>query len=124
MKPFAIQSQPGTPDGARRGTVLVVIVVVMAIMGLVVAGAVRPVRDEADLATLRVETTRAFYASESGAVIMMNAVLGNTPMPLAGASITLNGQIILFVQIPNAQGIAIVEGMSGDAVRRIQFTTQ
>lgn len=45
---------------SRRGSVIVVLVVVMAILGLAVAGAVRPVRDESDLATLRVETTRAF----------------------------------------------------------------
>jgi len=104
--------------------VLVVIVVVMAILGLVVAGAVRPVRDESDLATLRVETTRAFYASESGAIIMMNAVLGNAPMPVDGASVLLNGQQILFVQTPDVQGVAIVEGISGDAKRRIEFKTE
>lgn len=108
----------------RRGTVLVVIVVVMAILALVVAGAVRPVRDESDLATLRVETTRAFYASESGAIIMMNAALGKTPMPLAGDIVTIDGQSILFVQIPNEQGIAIIEGRSGDASRRIEFRTE
>ncbi len=108
----------------RRGTVLVVIVVVMAILGLVVAGSVRPVRDEADLATLRVETTRAFYASESGAVIMMNAVLGRTVMPSNGDTISHGGQQIVIVQIPDAQGIGIVEGRSGDARRRIEFATE
>jgi hypothetical protein len=117
-------SQNRSERRTHRGTVLVVIVVVMAILSLVVAGAVRPVRDESDLATLRVETTRAFYASESGAIIMMNAVLGNAPMPSAGDSITLNGQTILFVQIPDAQGVSIVEGISGDAIRRVEFTTQ
>ncbi|MGV6814489.1 MAG: hypothetical protein ACWA5W_05695 [Phycisphaerales bacterium] len=108
----------------RRGTVLVVIVVVMAILGLVVAGSVRPVRDEADLATMRIETTRAFYASESGAIIMMNAVLGKTTMPSAGDTIDLDGQQVLVVQIPDAQGVVVVEGRSGDAKRRIEFATE
>lgn len=108
----------------RRGSALVVVVIVMAILSLVVAGAVRPVRDESDLATLRVETTRAFYASESGAIIMMNAVLGNAPMPNSGDSITLNGQAILFVQIPDNQGVVIIEGSSGDARRRVEFTAE
>ena len=108
----------------RHGTVVVVIVVVMAILALVVAGAVRPVRDESDLATLRVETTRAFYASESGAIIMMNAVLGKIPMPQAGDIVTIDGQSIVFVQIPNEQGVAIVEGKSGDARRRVEFRTE
>jgi len=108
----------------RRGTVLVVLVVVMAILALVVAGAVRPVRDESDIATLRVETTRAFYAAESGAIILMNAVIGQSPMPTNGDTVALGNQTILFVQVPDANGVAIVEGLSGDAIRRIEFTTQ
>ena len=108
----------------RRGTVLIVLVVIMAILALVVAGAVRPVRDESDIATLRVETVRAFYAAESGGVILMNAVIGNASMPVEGSSIELNGQTIIFVQTPDAQPIAIVEGSSGDARRRISFTTE
>ncbi len=113
------------PSGlTRRGTVLVAIVIVMAILSLVIAGAVRPVRDESDLATLRVETTRAFYAAESGAVIMMNAVIGRAAMPNSGDRIMLNGQTVVFVQVPDAQGIGIVEGISGDATRRIEFTTE
>ena len=111
-------------EDSRRGSALIIIVIVMSMLALVVAGAVRPVRDEADLATLRVETTRAFYASESGAMILMNAVLGNTTMPTEGDSISLSGQTIRFVQIPDAQGIMIVEGLSGDARRRIEFTTE
>ena len=108
----------------RRGTVVVIIVVVMAILSLVVAGAIRPVRDESDLATLRVETTRAFYASESGAVIMMNAVLGKAAMPTEGSVIRLGHQTIVFIQIPDGEGVAIVEGLSGDARRRIEFKTE
>lgn len=96
----------------------------MAILALVVAGAVRPVRDESDLATLRVETTRAFYASESGAIIIMNAVIGNTPMPTDGDSLVQSSQTIIFVQTPDENGVAIVEGLSGSARRRVEFTTE
>lgn len=108
----------------RRGIILVVIVVVMSILSLVVAGSIRPVRDESEIAMLRVETTRAFYAAESGAFILMNAVMGNAEMPEAGSTIELNGQTIQFVQLPDDDSDAIVEGASGDAVRRIQLTTQ
>lgn len=124
MRSKATQLRKNDPCKSRRGSVLVVLVVVMAILALVVAGAVRPVRDESDLATLRVETVRAFYASESGAIILMNAVIGLSPMPNDGDTIVLNNQTIRFVQIPDAYGVAIVEGVSGDATRRIQFTTQ
>lgn len=108
----------------RRGVVLVVIVVVMAILALVVAGSIRPVRDEAELATLRVETTRAFYTAESGAFVVMQGVLGNGTMPTEGSTLDLNGQTVVFIQIPDETSIAVIEGISGDAVRRIELTTE
>lgn len=108
----------------RKGVVLVVIVVVMSVLALVVAGAIRPVRDEAELATLRVETTRAFYAAESGAFIVMNAVMGNIEMPAEGSTLNLEGQRIEFVQVPDTGPIAVIEGISGDAIRRIELTTE
>lgn len=118
-----IRRRPTTKHD-RRAVVLIVVVLVMAVLALTVAGSVRPVRDESDLATLRVETTRAFYASESGAFIIMNAVLGNIAMPDEGGTLDLGGQQVQFLQIPEADGIAIVEGSSGDARRRIEFTTE
>lgn len=124
MMEQCLQSDRTPGSNSRRGTVLVVIVLVMVMLALVVAGSIRPVRDESDLATLRVETTRAFFAAESGGVILMNAVMGRIAMPTDGDSTVLNGQTILFVQAPDAQGIAIVEGVSGDARRRVEFTTQ
>lgn len=111
-------------NNRRRGIVLVVIVVVMSILSLVVAGSIRPVRDESELAALRIETTRAFYAAESGAFIVMNAVMGSIDMPDEGTTLNLGGQRIEFVQVPDSTPIAVIEGSSGDAVRRIELTTE
>jgi len=105
----------------RRGSALAILVVVMAILALVVAGAIRPVRDEADMATLRVEMTRAAYAAESGRIIIIKAVLGTPTMPTNGSSIVVNDQTIVFVQTPDAMADAIVEGKSGDATKQINF---
>ena len=63
---------------SRRGSVLAVLVVVLALMGLIVAGSVRPMRDESSLAAMRVETVRAFYAAESGTVITIQGYMGAT----------------------------------------------
>ena len=60
----------------RRGSALVVIVVVLAILGIAVAGAVRPLIYEAETTTLRIETTRAFYGAESGAAVVVQSALG------------------------------------------------
>lgn len=107
----------------RRGVVLIVVVLVMAILGLVVAGSVRPVRDEAELATLRVQTTRAFYSAESGAFVVMNAVAGRIPMPSEGDTLAMDAQSVRFVQLPDEEETAIIEGSSGDATRRIELST-
>ncbi|MHA7812687.1 MAG: hypothetical protein ACX94C_04750 [Phycisphaerales bacterium] len=115
----------GSETVQRRGVVLVVIVVIMAILSLVVAGAIRPVRDEAEVATLRIETTRAFYAAESGAFVLMNAVMGRAEMPTEGDTLNLGGQTIEFIQTPgDDQPVAIIEGRSGDALRRIEMMTE
>ncbi len=113
---------PNSKPTTRRGTAVVIIVLLMAMLGLVVAGSIRPLRDEADIASLRVETTRAFYASESGGIIVMNAFMGNTDMPDPGSSITLNNETIHFLQQPDSDGVTIIEGVSGDARRVIQLT--
>ena len=106
---------------SRRGSVLAVLVVVLAILGLVVAGSVRPVKDEATLAGMRVETMRAFYAAESGTFVLVGAYLGDAAMPIEGSTLELNGQSIVFTQVPDQGGTAIVHGKSGDATRRIEL---
>ncbi len=108
----------------RRGSVLAVLVVVLALLGLVVAGSVRPLRDEAVLTTMRVETVRAFYAAESGSIIMIQAYLGDASLPVAGSQVVLNEQIVEFTQVPQAGGVVVIHGMSGDAVRRIELLLQ
>lgn len=113
-----------TRPAQRRGVILIVIVLIMAFLALVVASTIRPVRDEAELATLRVQTTRAFYASESGAFVVMNAVLGATEMPTEGSTLQFQGEVVEFMQLPVNGSVAVIEGRSGDAVRRVEFTTE
>ncbi|MBL4810618.1 MAG: hypothetical protein JKY43_11245 [Phycisphaerales bacterium] len=108
----------------RRGSVLAVLVVILALLGLVVAGSVRPLRDEASLTTMRVETVRAFYAAESGAIITIQAYLGDAAMPVEGTRLVLNEQVVEFTQIPALGGTVVIHGLSGDAVRRIELELQ
>lgn len=108
----------------RRGSILAVLVVVLALMGLVVVGSIRPLRDEAALTTMRVETVRAFYAAESGSVIAIQGYLGNAPMPVEGTELVINDQVVAFTQIPELGGIAVIHGQSGDSVRRIELALE
>lgn len=105
----------------RRGSALIVVVVVMAILGIAVAGAVTPLIYEAESASLRIETTRAFYAAESGAAVIIQAEVGGVEAPSAGDSVAIGGSTIRYLQIPSDGVNAIVEGASGTAVRRIEL---
>jgi len=113
-----------TQTQSRRGSVLAVLVVVLALMGLIVAGSVRPMRDESSLAAMRVETVRAFYAAESGTIITIQGYLGESDMPVEGSELTINNQVIQFTQMPELGGTAIVHGLSGDAIRRIELNLE
>lgn len=101
----------------RRGAVIAVVLVVVMILGLVVVGSVRSGGQEADLAALRVETARAFFAAESGAIVVMG--LTNAGQPGPGHETDLGSQTIRFLQVPLGEGEAVVEGVSGLATRRI-----
>ncbi len=105
----------------RKGTALAVLVVIMSLLGLVVVGTVRPLRDEATLTTMRVETVRAFYAAESGMMVVIQGYMGAAAMPIDGSEITINGQVVEFMQIPDIDGTAIIHGKSGHAIRRIEL---
>lgn len=105
----------------RRGSALVVVVVVLAILGIAVAGAVTPLIYEAEAVSLRVETTRAFYAAESGAAVIVQAEIGGVDSPSAGDTVVIDGSVIRYIQIPSGGSNAIVEGTSGSAVRRIEL---
>ena len=108
----------------RRGNAVVVLVVVMAVLSLVVVGLVRPLGDESSIAAMRVETVRAFYAAESGALVVMKGYMGDADMPAQGSEVVINGQSVLYTQVPGGSGVAVIEGRSGDASRRIELELQ
>ncbi len=109
-------------SGHRRGAALVAIVLVIAVLQLVIIGSLAPARDEADLASLRIETLRAFYAAEAGAHIVVRTTMDRADAPSDEAVLDLAGCETTFVQWPDDEvGIAVVEGTSGRAVRRLQL---
>ncbi len=105
----------------RRGSALIVIVVVLAVLGIAVAGSVRPLVYEAETVSLRVETTRAFYAAESGAAVMVQTEVGDISGPSSGDTVVIEGSVIRYIQIPDVGVNAVVEGSSGSAIRRIEL---
>lgn len=106
---------------ARRGFAAVVIIVVLSVLSLAVAGSIVPVRQEADLASLRVQTTRAFFAADSGAFVLIGTLNAGLDVPTDGSELTIGAQNVIFDTIPEDAGDATITGYSGQARRRIRI---
>lgn len=108
----------------RRGIAIAVMVVIVSVLALAIAGSIRPLRDEADTTRLRVETLRAFYAAESGTAVLLTTLSNGVEPPESGESLSMGVQTVRFVTVPDSAGTAVVEGASGDAVRRVELEIQ
>jgi hypothetical protein len=107
-------------DRARSVSRLVAMILILSMMHLVVIGSLGPLRDDASLVTLRVETLRAFYAAEVGAQVVMRATLDGSEPPAEGTEVLLaNGSVIIREWPSQGAGRVVVEGRSGHSIRRV-----
>ena len=113
----------GAPS--RRGIAIAVLVIIFAVISFVVIAAVGGASGDTQASALRVETARAFYAAESGAVIVFRSVTAGEPLPVSGTQIDLGDEVIEFIETPaGSSGIVVIEGRSGLARRRISLEIQ
>ncbi|MCW5777684.1 MAG: hypothetical protein KIS87_14705 [Phycisphaeraceae bacterium] len=121
-------SLPSSRTSARRksGVALAIVIVVLAMLNLVVMGSIRPAGDEVVLGAMRAETTRAFYAAESGAFIAVRAIIGGLEPPTIGSEQTVGVATLTFVSLPptGEVGEIVVEGRSGEARRRLNLLVE
>ena len=54
------------PNSQRRGAAIISVIIVLAILGIALVGAVNAGSREQDLTVRRMDTLRAFYAAEAG----------------------------------------------------------
>lgn len=105
----------------RRGVVVLVLIVVLAVLNIALIGSVAVAGEDAHIGLLRVETVRSFYAAESGGVIAAKGLMGDTSVPVEGSSLDLGTQTIVFVEVRELTGEVVVEGRSGFARRRLSL---
>ncbi len=115
-------AQPRPRPTSRRAAILVAMVLVLAMVHLIVVGSLAPAQNEAELTALRVQTIRAFYAAEAGALVVIRKTLDNDdPIP-EGDTLDLAGGQVVFVTWPvDGVGQCVVEGRSGRSVRRLSL---
>lgn len=106
----------------RRGAGVAAVVLMLVVLNLAIMGAVSNSGDDLSLAALRLESSRAFFAAESGGVIVTRLLMDGRAAPV-GATLDLPHAQVAFISAPPASepGTVVVQGTSGDAKRRIEI---
>jgi hypothetical protein len=119
-----ITSNRGGTDGRRHGFAVALVVIVLAVLNIAVIGTITASGDDAQLGAMRLETVRAFYAAESGAVTCVKLSSQSMTMPAAGSQQSLGSATIEFTQVPASgqPGTIVVIGRSGFGERRVRIT--
>lgn len=110
--------------GFRKGAGLAAVVLMLCTINIVVVGTLASDGDSADVAALRTETTRAFYAAEAGGTVVLKLSGAGRGLPAAGSSISVGNGTATFVAVPTTgqPGVVTVQGRSGEAGRRLKLT--
>ncbi|MEQ8850282.1 MAG: hypothetical protein RIB32_00705 [Phycisphaerales bacterium] len=109
---------------SRRGVVVLVLVVVLALINIALISGAAASSEDAHAGVMRVDTIRAFYAAESGGMVAAKGLIGDIPTPTEGSSIALGSQAIHFIEVREATGDVVVEGRAGSARRRVTLRVE
>lgn len=107
----------------RRGSAIAVVIVMLAMLQIAALSMLTGGADDAEEVVLRVQTLRAFYAGESGAVMSLGDALRGLPPPTSGTVIELPGASVELLETPwdGAGEALVVEGRSVSARRRFEI---
>ncbi|GMV27448.1 MAG: hypothetical protein AMXMBFR58_34790 [Phycisphaerae bacterium] len=105
-----------------RGAAIVAVVVVIAALHLAVMGTLQSSTDDAQTAAFRIETTRAFYATDSCVMVCRRLLSSEVWTPAEGDEIDFGNATASYVDVPaeGEEGNLVIEGRSGDATRRVR----
>ncbi len=106
----------------RRGFVVAIVVIVVVLVQMLAIVALPSSASDMEVAALRVQTLRAFYAAESG----VRAVVGeleSTGLPQGSRTIIGLAEFeVLEAPAAPDEGEYLIQGRSGDALRRLRVT--
>ncbi len=125
-------AQRARTSRARRGGVLPVVVLMLAIVSVVALNVIDTGGRETELGAMRIETARAFYAAESGLIGAARLRQGGLSLPSQGTTLTLpagsaGSAQATFVTVPApaaTSGSVRVVGQSGLGQRRLELQFQ
>ena len=115
-------THPSSPR--RRGAVIAVVVLLLGVVNVTTLAILYGSVDDASISVLRVETVRAFYAAESGAIAVAKLRENKAALPAANSQLVLPTATATYEQVPTSvqtTSTLIVRGNSGEAQRRIRL---
>lgn len=117
-----IAGRPFPPT--RRAAALVICVLIIGMVNLAVLSSVNGGGDDARLASARADTTRAFYAAESGAALTVGEYAAGRALP-NGTYTFAGGESVTITPSGTTTPISVViVGRCGQASRRIELTVE
>jgi hypothetical protein len=108
------------PSPRRRGTVIAIVVLLIAAINVTTIAVLYGGADDASVGVLRVESVRAFYAADAGVRVVTKLRANNATLPSPGATLTVPTGTAEYEVVPataTTAGMLRVRGMSGDAQR-------
>ncbi len=118
------QPRAHTRRSTRRspGAVIVLVIVMLCAVHMAVMGSVSAMVDDASIAAFRIETVRAFYATDSACTVIRPLLSTDAFRPIPGDTIPFHRSTAQFVRVPSPgeDGELVIEGRSGSAVRRVK----
>lgn len=109
---------------ARHGMGIAAVIVMLSLLNVAVIGSVVSSGEELQVGAMRAESSRAFYAAESGAVVVLRLSAESMALPTAGSTVTVGQSTVTFSALPatGVAGNAVLIGRSGSAERRVRLT--
>jgi hypothetical protein len=104
--------------------VIAAILLLLAVVNITMVLSVVGSGDGAMVGSLQIRSAQAFYAAESGAVVVVRAANSAITLPPVSTSVQLGGGSMTFESLPaqGAAGEAVILGTCGSSTRRIKVT--
>jgi len=122
--PLATNAAPNR----RRAIALIIAVSLLGVTNLIVTGVIAASGDDSFIAKLRLDSIRSEYAAESAIVAALKQFQVDSSAPLTGEIAFPWGASATIIDpldaAPAAPGEVIVEGASGQAIKRMSVTIE
>jgi hypothetical protein len=97
----------------------------IAVINIAAVSVIRSGGDESESALLRAQSLQAYYAAESGAIVVVKLSKSSQTLPSLGSSLSIGNAVASYNAVPGSGGGTLeVSGSAGEAVRDVRVVYQ